>query len=240
LVVGGSTSTGIAGAQNAFSFESAFAPGMTLSVYGTELANSTAQASAPPLPLTLGGVSATVNGFSAPLFYVSPGQIDLQVPYEAGAGPGVLGIDNNGQIASFPLTTVPTAPGLLGTVYDNSTGAPVATAQAGGPEVLLLFLTGEGDVTPTLATGATPSPTIMNPASPPHSRLPLTLTIGGVAVTSSHGLLFDGIPSGLAGATQIDFQVPASVPAGDQPIVVTVGGVAAPAIFLNVTASGSQ
>jgi uncharacterized protein (TIGR03437 family) len=180
-----------------------------------------------------------VNGFSAPLFYVSPGQIDLQVPYEAGAGPGVLAIDNNGQIASFPFTTVPAAPGLLGAVYDNSTRAPVTTAQAGGQEVLLLFLTGEGDVTPTLATGATPSPTIMNLASLPHSRLPLTLTIGGVAVTSSHGLLFDGIPCGLAGATQIDFEVPASVPAGNQPIVVTVGGVAAPAIYLNVTASGS-
>ena len=239
FVVGGSASTRIMGLENAFSFESAFAPGMTLSVYGAGLANSTAQALTLPLPLSLGGVSATVNGFSAPLFYVSPGQIDLQVPYEAGAGPGVLAIDNNGQIASFPFTTVPAAPGLLGAVYDNSTRAPVTTAQAGGQEVLLLFLTGEGDVTPTLATGATPSPTIMNPASLPHSRLPLTLTIGGVAVTSSHGLLFDGIPCGLAGATQIDFEVPASVPAGNQPIVVTVGGVAAPAIYLNVTASGS-
>jgi uncharacterized protein (TIGR03437 family) len=106
--------------------------------------------------------------------------------------------------------------------------------------VLLLFVTGEGDVTPTLGTGATPSPAITNPASLPHSRLPLTLTIGGVAVTSTTGLLFHGIPSGMAGATQIDLQIPASVPAGNQPIVVTVGGVAAPPIFLNVTASSSQ
>jgi len=187
----------------------------------------------------LGGVWATVNGVSAPLYYVSPGQIGLQVPYEAGAGRCELAIDNNGQIASFAFTAAPAAPGVLSVVYDNSTGAPAATAQAGGPEVLLLFVTGDGDVTPTLGTGAAPPATITNPASLPHPRLPLTLTIGGVAVTASHGLLFDGIPSGLVGATQINFQVPASVPAGMQPIVVTVGGVAAPAIFLNVTASGS-
>jgi uncharacterized protein (TIGR03437 family) len=238
FVVGGSTSTRITGVQNAFSFQSAFAPGMILSVYGAGLANSTAQAPTLPLPLSLGGISATVNGFSAPLYYVSPGQINLQVPYEAGAGQAVLAIDNNGQIAAFPFTTAAAAPGVLG-VYDGSTWALVTTAQAGGPEVLLLFVTGDGDVTPTLGTGAAPAYTA-NPASLPHSRLPLTLTIGGVAVTTSHGLLFDGIPNGMAGATQINFQIPASVPVGRQPIVVTVGGVAAPAIFLNVTAGSSQ
>jgi uncharacterized protein (TIGR03437 family) len=236
FVVGGSSTTQITGAGNAFSGSAAAAPGMILSIYGTQLANSTAQAKQLPLPLSLAGVSATVNGFSAPLYYVSPGQVNLQVPYEAGAGSAVLAIDNNGQIASFPFTTRVTAPGLLNTAYDNSSGAPVSAAQAGGGEVLLLFVTGEGDVTPTLGTGATPSATITNPANLPHSRLPLTLTLGGVTVTP----LFAGIPSGLAGATQIDFQVPAGVPAGTQPMVVTVGGVASPPVMLNVTAGSAQ
>jgi uncharacterized protein (TIGR03437 family) len=240
FVVGGSSTTQIAGLGNAFSGGSAAAPGMILSVYGTQLANSTAQAVQLPLPFSLAGVSATVNGFSAPLYYVSPGQINLQVPYEAGAGQAVLAINNNGQIASYPFQVAVTAPGLVGAAYDNSTGAPVSAAQAGGPEVLLAFVTGEGDVTPTLATGATPASTITDPTKLPHPRLPLTMTIGGVAVTSSHGLLFDGIPSGLAGTTQIDFQVPANVPTGKQPVVVTVGGVASPPIFLNVTASSGQ
>jgi len=35
-----------------------------------------------PLPSLHAGVSATVNGVAAPLYYVSPGQINLQVPYE--------------------------------------------------------------------------------------------------------------------------------------------------------------
>src|SRR5262249_31799215 len=110
------------------------------------------------------------------------------------------------------------------------------SAQAGGGQVLLLFVTGEGDVTPTLGTGATPSTSITDPSKLPHARLPLTLSIGGVSVTP----LFAGIPSGIAGATQIDFQIPASVPAGNQPIVVTVGGVQAPPVLLNVTAGSSN
>ncbi|SPE33297.1 Peptidase S8 and S53, subtilisin, kexin, sedolisin (fragment) [Candidatus Sulfopaludibacter sp. SbA3] len=230
LVVGGSSTTQITAVSNAFSGGATAAPGMFLSVYGAQLANATAQATQLPLPLSMSGVSATVNGFSAPLYYVSPGQINLQVPYEAGAGPAMLAINNNGQIAAFPFQVAAAAPGLLPTAYDNSTGAPVSTAQAGGDGVLLLFMTGEGDVTPTLATGATPSSTVTDPTKLPHSRLPLTMTIGGVSVTP----LFAGIPSGLVAETQIDFQVPAGVPAGKQPVVVTVGGVSANTIFLNI------
>ncbi|HWC98528.1 MAG TPA: protease pro-enzyme activation domain-containing protein [Candidatus Sulfopaludibacter sp.] len=236
FVVSPSSSTSIAGVGNAFSGGTTVAPGSILSVYGTQLANSIGQATRLPLPLVSAGVTATVNGFPAPLYYVSAGQINLQVPYEAGAGPAALAINNNGQIASFPLTVAAAAPGLLANAYDNATGLPVTSVQAGGGNVLLLFVTGEGDVTPTLGTGATPSATITDPTRLPHSRLPLTLTVGGVTVTP----LFAGIPNGLAGTTQIDFQVPPSVSPGKQAVVVTVGGVAAPAIYLNVTPAGSQ
>ncbi len=237
FVVGGSSTTQITAVGNAWTGNTTAAPGMILSVYGAQLASPVSQqATRLPLPLVLGGVSATVNGYSAPLYYVSPGQINLQVPYEAGAGQLVLAIDNNGQIASFPFTAAPAAPGLNSAVYDNLTGAPVTAAQAGGGQVLLLFVTGEGDVTPTLGTGATPSSSITDATKLPHPRLPLSLTIGGVSVTP----LFAGIPSGLAGVTQIDFQIPANVPAGNQPIVVTVGGVAAAPVNLNVTAATSN
>ena len=62
-----------------------------------------------PLPLDIAGVSATVNGVSAPLYYVSPGQINVQVPYETGIGFAVLGINNNGQLSSFPFTVAAAA-----------------------------------------------------------------------------------------------------------------------------------
>jgi uncharacterized protein (TIGR03437 family) len=45
------------------------------------------------------------------------------------------------------------------------------------------------------------------------------LTVAGVSAP----ILFAGIPPGLVGVTQINFQVPQVAP-GDQPVVVTVGG----------------
>jgi hypothetical protein len=63
FAVGPAGSVTITGLQNAFSYGSTFAPGMAMSVYGTSLADatSTAPANRFPLPLTLQGVSATVN-----------------------------------------------------------------------------------------------------------------------------------------------------------------------------------
>ena len=228
LVVGASSTVAITGLQNAFSFQGVFAPGMSMSVYGTNLAPGTQAASKLPLPLTMQGITATINGVSAPLYYVSPGQLNIQVPYEIGAGPAVVAVNNGGQVAAFPLTVTMTAPGLYSSAIDNATGLPAASASTGA--VLLLFMTGEGDITPFLATGATPSASIANPALLPKPRLPVAVTVGGVPAT----VLFAGIPSGLAGVTQIDIVVPANAPTGAQNVVVTVGGIAAPPVTLTV------
>jgi uncharacterized protein (TIGR03437 family) len=228
LVIDGSSAISIAGLQNAFSYQGVFAPGMSMSVYGTNLAPGTQSAPKLPLPLTMQGITATVNGISAPLYYVSPGQLNIQVPYETGAGPAILAVNNGGQVAAFPFTVAMTAPGLYTSSIDNTTGLPVSSAAAGA--VLLLFMTGDGDITPFLATGATPSSSITNTALLPKPRLPVTVTVGGVPAT----VLFAGIPSGLAGVTQIDIVVPPNAPTGPQNIVVTVGGVAAPPVPLIV------
>ena len=120
-----------------------------------------------------------------------------------------------------------TAPGLYSSAIDNATGQPASSATAG--TVLLLFMTGDGDITTFLATGATPSSSTAA-AQLPKPRLPVTVTVGGVAAT----VLFAGIPAGLTGVTQIDFTVPANAPTGAQEVVVTVGGVAAPPVMLTV------
>ncbi len=229
--VGQAGNTTISGLQNAFSFHDGFAPGMSMSVYGTNLAGATIRAPGQfPLPLALGGVSVTVNGISAPLFYVSPGQINVQVPYETGAGPAVLAVNNNGQIASIPFTVAPVAPGLYASAISNNTGLPVNSAKQG--QLLLLFMTGEGDVTPSLASGATPSATITDPTRLPHARQAVAVTVGGVTAP----VLFAGIPSGVAGLTQINFNVPVDAPTGAQPVIVTVGGIASLPITLNIVA----
>jgi uncharacterized protein (TIGR03437 family) len=205
------------------------APGMQAAVYGTGLALSTGSAASLPLPLTLAGVSATVNGVSAPLYFVSPNQIDLQIPYETGRGTAILAVDNAGLVAYFPVQVAVAAPGIFNVFYDASTQQYNAAAPGDAVE---MFITGDGDVSPSLATGATP-PAITAAENLPAPRQPVSLTVGGVAVTP----LFVGIPSGLAGVTQINFTVPAGLAAGAQPVVVTVGGVASPAVNLKIVAA---
>ncbi len=56
------------------------AEGSIVSIFGTNLAASTLQATTPTLPTILGGTSVTIYGQAAPLFYVSPTQINFQVP----------------------------------------------------------------------------------------------------------------------------------------------------------------
>ncbi len=226
LTVSQSGTMSVAGAGNGASFRSVFAPGMLASVFGTTLAPDTEAALYLPLPLSLAGVSATVNGITAPLYYVSPGQINLQIPYEAGSGPAVLAINNHGSVASLPISIAVAAPGI----FTDGSGNLVPTASAARGQTIAMYITGDGDVTPTLATGATPSSSTAL-SKLPKSRLPLSVTVGGATAT----VLFDGIPSGLTGVTQVNFTIPGDAPLGAQQVVVTVGGVACPAASLNVT-----
>jgi uncharacterized protein (TIGR03437 family) len=57
--------------------------GAIFSIFGENLAEPELRFG-PPLPTTLGGTSVTVGGIAAPLFYVSPGQINFQVPQAIG------------------------------------------------------------------------------------------------------------------------------------------------------------
>jgi uncharacterized protein (TIGR03437 family) len=227
LVVGGSAKLGIGGVSNAASGQVAFAPGMLMSVYGTNLSPQTQHASVVPLPLNMQGVTATVNGLSAPLLDVLPGQLNLQVPYEAGAGPAVLGVNNNGLITYFPFEVTAAAPGIFMTADGLGNLVPNATGQRG--QELLAFVTGQGDVTPALITGRPPATIVVSQLPAP--VLPVTLTVGGLPAK----LDFTGIPYPLVGVTQINFTVPAGVPLGPQQVVVTVGGVASPPVTLTIT-----
>src|SRR5947208_8921427 len=64
----------------------AVAPGSLVSIFGTELAATTAQAGSIPLSTSINDVSVTFNGVAAPLSLISPGQINAQVPWQAAPG----------------------------------------------------------------------------------------------------------------------------------------------------------
>jgi uncharacterized protein (TIGR03437 family) len=226
FVVGTTDSTIITAIANGASYAQAFAPGVLMTVFGTGLSPVTRSANALPLPLDIAGVSATVNGISAPLYYVSPGQVNVQVPYETGTGLAILGVNNNGQVASFPFTVAPAAPGLF--TAPDGTIAPSGTARQG--QTAVAFITGDGDTTTFLITGGSP-PSGTATSRLPRPRLPVTVTVGGLAATVS----FAGTPVGLAGVSQVNFTVPAATPLGLQPVVISVGGVRTQTGRLNVT-----
>lgn len=224
--LGSSGGTSISAAGNAYSFKTVASPGMVMTIYGTQLANSLQVAGSVPLPYSLDGVSAAVNGIAAPLFYTSPGQLNIQVPYEAGAGPAVLGINNRGQIAGYQFQITPSAPGIVSDVEGGA--VPAVSVRPGG--IGVIYISGEGDVTPALRTGQAPTGT--SAAALPKPRLPLSLTVGGIQAF----IQFAGVPQGVVGLTQINFVVPSSVPPGVQPVVVTVNGVSSPASTITVLA----
>jgi hypothetical protein len=66
-------------------------PGSLVQILGDDLADQTAAApaGASPLPTELGGVQVYFDGIRAPLLYVSPGQINAQVPFDVSDSNGV-------------------------------------------------------------------------------------------------------------------------------------------------------
>ncbi len=222
--VGTPTITGVA---NGASFAQAVSPGAILSVFGSQLAPSASSASSVPLPISMAGVAATVNSVAAPLYYVSSGQLNIQIPYETPAGTATLSINNNGQVTSKTFNVSAAAPGVF---FNSQNGLIVPTGSATRGQIITLFITGAGSVTPAIATGAAPASgtAIANLPRPSQS---VTVTVGGVAAASE----FVGIPVGLVGVTQINFQVPSTIGIGTQPVVVITGGVSSPAAQLSVT-----
>lgn len=228
FIVGGSTTTVIDGASSTAALSTVFAPGMLASVYGSNLAAATVAAKYLPLPFNLGGVSATVNGISTPMDFVSPGQLNIQIPYETTAGLAVLAINNNGQIAPYILSIQPSAPQLFITPQGFLT--PTASAVAGA--TITAYMTGEGDITPFLATGNTPASGTAA-KNLPMPIMPVAITVGG----ANAAITFAGIPPGLVGVTQINFTIPKNVAAGVQPVVVTVGGTSSSGASIRILAS---
>src|SRR6185369_13544190 len=180
------------------SFQQVYAPGMVMAVFGSQLSTATTPAASVPLPAQMGGVSVAINGATAPLYYVSPGQLNVQIPYATPVNATVtLVVSNNGQTASTSLRTTAAAPGIF---VDSTSGAPVPSTSAARGQVVTLFITGDGAVTPALATGAAPAAGTAI-ANLPKPQQTVSLSVGGTQAN----IQFIGIPTGLVGVTQINY-----------------------------------
>jgi uncharacterized protein (TIGR03437 family) len=182
-----------------------------------------------------------VNGFPAPIQFVSPGQINIIVPWEVGMGDGttpftvsVNGPTAKGTRANSPVNatfsnTVTSAigafsPGVFAAAQAD--GTPVISKPAKQGDVIVLFANGLGPVSNTPASGAV-SP---GGASLAVCNVPPTVNIGGIPARVE----FAGLAPGFVGAYQVNITVPAGLASGSAPLVITAGGIDSPSFSLAI------
>jgi uncharacterized protein (TIGR03437 family) len=187
-------------------------------------------------PKELACVAVEIGGVRAPLLYVSPDQINAQVPTLRASGDvPVRVIVNPGrqnQIISDAgsIRLVDYSPALFTfdgrsvAAINNATGGYVAmpsVVQGGSParpgDIVQLYATGLGLSDPVWQAGE--MPTRVTSLS---SRI--TVTIGGTAVPASDILYAGVVPGMISGLYQINVRIPASVADGNVPVTVSVGG----------------
>jgi uncharacterized protein (TIGR03437 family) len=197
-------------------------PGSLISIFGSGLASSTVQASSTPLPTQLAGVNVKINGIDAPLLYVSPTQVNLQVPYEVPTGSATITATLNGAATLNPaITTAISAvsPGIFA-VVDRNYSAITPSNPAKANDVVIVYTNGLGAVNGTAVTGQS------NAAAAP-TKSAATASVGGFTAQVQYA----GLAPGWVGLYQVNVQLPSRVFASDRSVLMlTIGGsIAVPA-----------
>ena len=227
-----------------------YAPGSYLSLFGSFLAPATQAFSTATLPYALSDVSVSfytsATGLRYPglIPYVSPGQINVQIPWEllplvqqglttvlvqvnVGDEPGVL----------YQLPLAQYSPGIFqyydstqakyfADAWDATRGYWVTTAHpAHINDTIQVYANGLGPVNNQPASGAVTGASVTTIAIP-------TVTIGGVSL----GAVSSGMTQGYVGVYEVDVKITAASPTSPsiQPLVINIGGFASPAANIAV------
>ncbi len=207
------------GTVNAASYAQPIVAGSIVSIFGSNLASTSQPAAETPLPPQIAGTSVTVNGITAPLLFVSPSQINLQVPWEvtgtsgavivttaAGSSAPVFAPLSNGAPSLFSADGSGCGQALAQNVAAAGEVSSNSTSNSAAPgDYITLFGTGFGLPTATPADGAAPGVA---------DRLSIEpgLAIDGNDVQGP--LPYSGLAPTLPGVDQINFQIPAGTPEG--------------------------
>ena len=203
------------GIVNAAAVTAAAAGGLA-SVYGSNLGSGD-------------NTTMYINGFAAPVFFPSPGQFNVQVPWEAG-GSASFGMIVNGAPSNVQFASVNTySPGVFSITNTQGAithvdGSLVSTTNpATASETVVVYATGLGPVSGGMVTGKPASNTSLQPTTPQQA----TAAIGGVPAVVS----FSGLTPGFTGLYQVNVQIPPNVPPSSS-LIVTIGGVSSPPVPL--------
>ena len=216
---------------NNASYGNLVAPGSIAAVFGSNLTDGSS--CLPPgcgpafgsdgrLATVMAGAGVTVNGIAAPLFYATPGQLGIQIPVELTGASAAVQVTVNG-VSSGPVSVpvASTAPGIFTFTADGQ-GAASATHLDGSlvnaqhpaapGEVVTLYATGLGPVSPPVSTGALPGGLSGSVAQ-------VGVVVDGIPVTPD----FAGLSGCCVGLNQVNFRVPATVHTGSVSLSLAAG-----------------
>jgi uncharacterized protein (TIGR03437 family) len=233
-------------AVNGASFQAnkALAPNTFASIYpggikfGTDTAIATDLPKPLPLPTTLADIEVTVNGTAAPLYYVSPGQINFIVPWNAPttgtADVQVLKVSTGQLLAASPVPMNTVSPAIfvgasagvgvkLGAVT-NQDGTPNdATHPAKRGEYISIYATGQGVVSSPPADGDIPRNGLVASQTFPRviigtdytDQIPLQGSeLRSIPGVDNNFISFSGLSPSLPGVWQINVRIPLATAPG--------------------------
>jgi uncharacterized protein (TIGR03437 family) len=215
-------------------YQQGISPGAWISIFGSNLAYTTrlwkdSEILGGKLPTLLDGVSVTIDSRLAAVNYISPAQLNVQVPDDTATGPVTVAVTTPQGTATATVTMQTFSPGLF--MYPAANARYVAAQHADysivGPpglypgasrpakpgEVIILYTTGFGPTSPP-----TPSGQVVTSAALVVNLSAISVTIGGQPAP----VKWAGIT--MAGVWQLNVQVPAGAATGDAAIVAQIGG----------------
>ena len=175
--------------------------GSRVTIFGSNLSSATISAQNLPLSTVLSDAQVLFAGIPAPLLFVSPGQIDVQVPFEL---PDAVSVDlvvrnTSGNSSPFNIILLAQDPGIFSVVKQGSAVGPANLILAG--DTITIYATGLGAVMPAVPSGQ------IGPSSPlAVTAIPIVVKVGGQTAT----VTFAGLAPQLAGGV---YQINANVPA---------------------------
>ncbi len=234
----------ISGIVNAAGYQQTVASGAWAAITGSNLSATTRTWNASDFngqqePASLDGVSVTMGGQPASLSYISPRQINVQVPNLAPGPADVLVTNANGSSTTFSVNVANESPAFflwngryaVATRPDYSYVGPaglftgITTTPAKPGDTVILWGTGFGPTSPPIASGT------LTPSTSASVTDSISVKVGGWAANVLGGALTPGT----AGLYQIVIQIPTTVPNGDLPIIANANGIPSPSnVFVTV------
>jgi uncharacterized protein (TIGR03437 family) len=192
------------------------------------------------MPTQLNGISVTVNGKNAFIYYISPTQVNILTPPDAMSASAIIVVTNSGGMsAPFSAQAQTLSPSffvyntayVIATHLDYSRIGPpglisgVSFTPAKPGEEVVIYANGFGPTSVPVVSGSSVQSGTL-------ATLPV-ITIAGIQAK----VIYAGLVA--PGEFQFNVYVPDNAPSGDDAVIATYNGVETPAAFLTIAGTAA-